>query len=256
TFLLDPLMYPPLGALHIASKLLQEGHEVKFFDLRDYQMGVENLVVYPQADLYGITASTSGYNEAVKIKNTLKKIRRLVPVVIGGSHASVRPEECNKEFDATIVGEGETSIMKVIDGARGIVTSPIIKDIDTLPYPARHLLRQEARVSYNIFGGQKYSTNEAGSTVTSTRGCPFECSYCCSPCIWAGKIRFRSPENFVGEIKEIGEKYGAKRFKFVDDNFPLKKQRIIDIMDLLEPMDIQFRCHTKTSLVNQEVLEA
>lgn len=253
-FLLDPLMYPPLGPLYVASALEQGGRDVKFLDLRS----VENLkdVVFPEVEYYGLTATTAGYESAVEIKNMIKAQDPGSTVFIGGSHATVKPDEVAEEFDAVIVGEGVRSVFKVLHGERGLIKSPVVEDIDSIPYPARHLLRREAQASHRLLKGQKYGTSEPATTITSTIGCPFRCAYCAAPRIWGRKVRFRSPENFVGEIKQVIDDYGCRSFRFIDDNFPLKKERILEITGLLEPMGVKFRCHTRTSLVDEEILSA
>lgn len=254
TFLLDPVMYPPLGLLYIAAVLEQREYEVLFLDLRS----TKNLngVKFPKAEYYGLTATTAEINSAIKIKDLIKSQYPQGVIVIGGVHATVKPDELTEEFDTVIVGEGERSIFKFLQGARGIVKSDFIEDINTIPYPARHLLGAHARFSPQLFEGQKYAEAEVATTITSTRGCPFNCAYCASPALWNSRIRFRSPENFVGEIKQIVDRYGCRNFKFVDDNFPLNRARILEIARLLEPMDIHFRCHTRVSLVDEEILSA
>ena len=254
TFLLDPLMYPPLGPLYIASILEQEGHGVLFLDLRNTKRLEE--VRFPKAEYYGLTATTAGYNSAVKIKTLIKNQNPRSVVFIGGVHATVKPDEAAEEFDAVIVGEGERSIFKVLQGAGGIIKLGGIEDIDAIPFPARHLLKPEARFSRKLFEGEKYRQSELATTITSTRGCPFDCAYCASPTICDRKIRFRSAENFVEEVEHIITEYGCRSFKFIDDNFPLRRTRTLEIAELLEPLKINFRCHTRTSLVDEEILLA
>lgn len=254
TFLFDPVMYPPIGLLYIASVLEQEGYEVLFMDLRTTSQ--LETVQFPHVKYYGLTATTTEINSAVKIKNMIKAQNPQSVVFIGGAHATVKPEEMINEFDAVIVGEGEKSVFKVLQGARGIIKSSPIEDINTIPYPARHLLTPDARFSSRLFEGQKYGLSNIASTLTSTRGCPFNCAFCASPTIWNRKIRFRSPENFVGEIKQLIENYGCRNFKFIDDNFSFNRSRLFEIVDLMEPLNIRFRFHTRVSLVDEEILAA
>jgi len=230
------------------------GYDVLFLDLRDVNQLEE--VQFPEVKYYGLTATTAGINSALKIKNLIKIQNPKSVVFIGGVHATVKPDELVKEFDAVVVGEGERSVFKVLRGNRGIIKSDIINDINSIPYPARHLLKPDARTSSWLYAGQKYEEAEIATTITSTRGCPFNCSYCASPAMWNRKIRFRSPENFAGEIKQIMDTYGCRNFKFVDDNFPLNKSRIIKISQQLEPLNISFRCHTRASLVDEEILSS
>ena len=254
TFLLDPLMCPPLGPLYVAAILEQEGHDVLFLDLRVTSQ-IEK-VTFPQVKYYGLTATTADFNSVVEIKNLIKAQNPQSIVILGGVHATVKPEESAKEFDAVVVGEGEKSIFKILHGARGIVTSDVIENIDTIPYPARHLLEPNARFSRRLYEGQKHAETEIATSITSSRGCPFNCSFCASPGMWNRKVRFRSPENFVDEVKYLIDAYGCTHFRVSDDNFSLNKERTLEISRLLEPLNIRFRCHTRVSLVDEEILSA
>ncbi|OGN91345.1 MAG: hypothetical protein A2Y88_13520 [Chloroflexi bacterium RBG_13_48_10] len=99
---------------------------------------------------------------------------------------------------------------------------PFITDLDTLPFPARHLLPNQR---YIQFGKQQYGYGI--TTVMSTRGCPYECEFC-SNVIFGGSFRERSAGNVVDEIEEALA-FGYDRISFADDVFTLHKKRVLEI---------------------------
>lgn len=91
----------------------------------------------------------------------------------------------------------------------------LIKNLDDLPFPARHLVP---------FNSYKTSRNPAGGIITS-KGCIFSCKYCSSSLIMGKKFRTRSPENVVDEIQLLTENYGIGELAFLDDIFMLNKKK-------------------------------
>ena len=124
---------------------------------------------------------------------------------------------------------------------------PPINDLDTLPFPARHLLPFKNYVD----------SGYAGSLITS-RGCVFSCNYCSSSLIMGKKFRTRSPENVVDEIEELHYKYKIRDMAFIDDIFMLNKQRAIAIANKIKKrgFDINFVTSSRVDTVNRELLES
>ncbi|MFQ5759006.1 MAG: B12-binding domain-containing radical SAM protein [Candidatus Bathyarchaeia archaeon] len=255
-FLASPEMYAPLGLLYVAAVLEENGHEVWIADFRgkkalnDVNRGeFEKLA---QADFVGVTACTSSeVYDAVRTAWYVQNINRDVVTVIGGPHASVRPHDF-MFFDAVVVGEGEKVILDVIEGGkRGVVVGNPVKDLDGIPFPARHLLGEKA-FSKTVYLGEKYGEGQKSTTVISSRGCPFICSFCAQE---HGQVRYRSPENFAEEIRLLVEKHGCRHFRFVDDSFTLNKKRLKHICSLLEPLDVHYRVQTRSDLIDAEMCE-
>ncbi len=247
-FLSTPTMYFSLGLLYIAAVLEKAGHVVKIVDLRkDYHP-------IPEADFYGITATTSmEITHAKQISRYLKKRYPNAVRILGGHHALYFPEECIKDFDVVVVGEGEKAVLEVVDeGARGIVQGGITRNLDAVPFPARHLLPEESVFSNALFEGEKYGKGPKATTLITSRGCPYQCAFCPQMKV----IRFRSPENVAEEIQYLQKRYDCHHFRFVDDSFTIKKSRLFKICSLFEPLNIHFRTQTRSDLLTPEMCEA
>ena len=174
--------------------------------------------------------------------------------VVGGAHPSHMPEQCAEDFDCVVVGEGERAILKVVeDGAKGIVNDNPIGDLDSIPFPARHLA-PDASFSRTLFVGEKCGIGPISTSIISSRGCYYNrCAFCANI---PQPIRLRSPENVAAEVREIRDRHGCQHLRFVDDNFTFPKRRLIETCELLEPLAIKYRCHTRSDRIDEEMCEA
>jgi radical SAM superfamily enzyme YgiQ (UPF0313 family) len=196
--------------------------------------------------------SSAGYMLAKKIKEKFPNI----PLIAGGVHPTLMPEEPLKKsnFDITVRGEGEETTpalinalkeKKPLDGILGITFKqgdtiiknpdrPFIANLDTIPFPAFHLV-------YNL---EKQISSCKG--IISSRGCPFACNYCASKLIWTRAVRFRSPENVIAEIVDRYKKLGISNFAFHDDTFTLNKKYVEEFCRLAMALDFKISWHCDT----------
>ncbi len=124
---------------------------------------------------------------------------------------------------------------------------PLIKDLDSLPFPARHLVPFESYAA---------SKEQTGGIITS-RGCVYSCNYCSSSLIMGKKFRSRSPDNVVDEIEELIDKYQIRDFGFMDDTFMLNKKRAHDIADEIKTrgLDVSFVASSRVDRVDSGLLQ-
>ena len=249
-FLIDELVFPPLGLLYLASYLKQNGYNnIKVFD--DFRKeGTDSPDFRSKGYIYCITATTPQFQGAQQIINRIRKSNKRARIIIGGPHVSGVPQDgLQAGADTVIVGEGERAIIRALEGQRGIIQEPYIKDINTLPTPARDLIDLK---KYKYYIGDKLVT-----TVMTTRGCPYRCAFCANN-VWnfERKIRFHSPNYIYKEVKELKEKYGYNAIMFFDDTFTVDKKRLLEICRLLKPLNITWRCFIRTDTVDKESLKA
>ncbi|HNX90611.1 MAG TPA: radical SAM protein [Candidatus Omnitrophota bacterium] len=248
-----PITNFPLGLMYIASSLEKAGHEVKILDLRfkDSGMGDINKALNDFIpDTVGIGAMTTedaGLRKCLQVINESKIEKPMI--VVGGPHASTYYREILKYpgVDCVVFGEGEMTMRDLVDkrcfdGIKGVaynkgdgtcVVNPpreFIPDLDDVPYPAYHLLDVE-RYFKNPFVHGFVLSNQRHAQIMSSRGCPYHCVFC--HCVFGKKFRKRSPENVVGEIKFLHEKYGVNEIHFEDDSFNVDRVRAEGIFDLI-----------------------
>jgi anaerobic magnesium-protoporphyrin IX monomethyl ester cyclase len=172
-----------------------------------------------------------------------------VPVVVGGAHASAEPRSVlmSSPIDYVVIGEGEQTTLDLVEHLRNglsldqidgiaykshdrIVVNPktrFIANLDGLPFPRRDMLPMDnyfrAREAH---GGLKETR---WTSVITSRGCPFSCSFCSTPGIWHRLWRARSPENVVDEIEECVDKWKVREIHFEDDNMAVDIRRFREI---------------------------
>jgi len=263
---------PPLGLAYIAS-VLRQSHEVKIIDsnILNYAISdVERELRSFNPDVVGITSVTPSIYEAYKVAETAKKVREDCKVVLGGPHATFMPrqtmEEC-RYIDIIVRGEGEETTRELIEniekgvslnGVKGITfrekneiidAEPrlFIKNIDDIPFPRRDLLPMHL---YK-FNGVKYTT------MLTSRGCPFKCSFCSSSRLFGGYWRGRSPENVLEEMKIVYEEYGIRNIEFMDDTFTLNQERAEKICDeiIKQGWDISWGASSRVDTLSKKLVE-
>jgi anaerobic magnesium-protoporphyrin IX monomethyl ester cyclase len=255
-------VFPPLGLAYMAAVLTESNYEVKIVDLnvsQDQQSIPDN-----NWDLVGITLDTSLYYKGMEYARMLKS--KGTKVVVGGPHASFMADEIlgNGSADFVVRGEGEHTILELVNALREGGKLEQIKglsylsdnqvvhnanrtysdDLDTLPFPARHLLDMD-----------KYRTSKLGTrTITSiltSRGCPYQCSFCASSKLAGTFWRARSVESIIEEIQFVKDTYGYRAFAFVDDNFTLNPQRVIDLCKEIckRGWDVHWWCFSRVDTI-------
>ncbi len=243
---LDDHLDPPLGLMYIASSLEEQNIDVSICDLSSKPQE-EWLSSISPADIYGMTLFSASFNSAREIAKIIKERDGASLVVAGGPHATSLPEETmsHGRFDRVIVGEGEVEFPKLVkdfeDGKTipKIIYAKPISDIDNLPFPARHLV--------DLLDYHREVEGKKVTSVVTSRGCPYNCNFCCKD-VHGRRIRFRSVDNVVRELKEVIEHYGIKSFIFYDDIFTLKRERLLKLCENLKELNITFRCNGRTGI--------
>jgi len=281
--------YPPLGLLYVAGAVeASERHEVSVIDcvaegLTDDALDARIRSEAPE--VVGIQAITFSIIDACDVARAVKKLDRAIPVVMGGPHANLFPEETLSlpEVDFVLLGEGESNIVLFLDGVGGKSDrsdrsdrsdmselsdvpgiafrdaegqtvfgppNPLIENMDSLPMPSRQLLDQ-GRYSSVLARGKLMTT------VMSSRGCPARCIFCDRPHL--GKtFRARSAANVADELQMCAEEYGIDEFFFYDDTFTIDRKRVLEICAAVRERKIKvyWDIRARVATLDREVLEA
>jgi anaerobic magnesium-protoporphyrin IX monomethyl ester cyclase len=236
------LKTPPLGIAYIAAVMREAGHQVRIADL-NVERSDYRALPYPDFDLVGISVDTMRYPVSLKIAEAAKSHGR--KVVAGGQHVTFFDTEALSTglFDFIVRGEGEETMLDLVrhmeegdsfEQVKGIsFTSagevvrtpnrPLIRDLDSLPLPARDLLP-----------ARRYTTTLRGrplAAVLTSRGCPFNCDFCACSQFFGRSWRTRSVENVTDELRFLQKKQGYRAIAFFDDNFTLDPGRIVEFCE-------------------------
>lgn len=253
--------HPPLGLAYIASSLRKEfGSILEFKIIRD---NLAEEIKEFQPDIVGISSVSKNYNVAKEHARVAKEFN--LPVIIGGIHISAMPQTLTRDMDVGIVGEGEETIIDVMDlfisnlrfealelaHIKGIMywkgeeikvtePRPLIKPIDNIPYPDRNLLVIDKHTS-----------------MITSRGCPYNCAFCSTSRHTGNQVRFASAEYVANEIALIYKEYGVEYITIYDDLFAIKTDRVVKIVDLLGIKGvlgkIRFAINIRADFVTEEL---
>ena len=253
-------LYPPLGMLYVAAAVEQAGFEVACIDAPAEALTVEECI--DQACAYdpkivGISATTPQARSAVHIARGLREeLDGKVSVGFGGTHSRLDTEFVSKYpvFDwqlgnrnANEAAYGEVSVPKIVrkllDGheVKGFIQADPIGDIDSIPFPARHLLDSKL-----------YRTPMYSGTFTAlltSRGCPWHCTFCAIPAL-NRRLMYRSAENVKQEIEQCKEQFRLRNFQLVDDIFLVNKSVSLATVDAIADCGIHFGFQTRVRLLH------
>lgn len=201
-------------------------------------------------DLVGVSAMFTAFAaDAYNVVDLVKKVNPKITVVLGGAHVSIDPKAVlgkNKNINIAVKGEGEVTFLNLVKAlekkrslvkvtgityrlGRKIIQNPpaqFIKNLDEIPFPARHLLPMDVYHNPDDFVMRFPLT----SMVTS-RGCPGRCVYCSIHSIWGHTWRGRSAKNVVDEIEHLVKDFGIREIHFQDDSMSIDKRRMNEICD-------------------------
>ena len=235
----------PLGLLYLGAVLEENGVEAEVVDLNfhnDFKI-LENM----DADFYGLYCSSPLIKSALAVNSFLKETHPDAVRIVGGPHATCVPDDLVEHFDKVIVGEGERAILTALkDRSPKIISKIPIQDLDSIPYPARHLI--PIKEYHRRVGGLP------SIGLITARGCPASCAFCSK--VWGKTVRFRSAKNIIGEVEECIEQYNISALSIRDDTFTLNRKRLFEILNGFETLDVTWRCLTRVDQVDKKTLEA
>ncbi|MFW9799807.1 MAG: B12-binding domain-containing radical SAM protein, partial [Candidatus Thorarchaeota archaeon] len=266
---------PPLGLLYIAAYLRDNGVEVRLVDQNGERASDEEVLRRIERFSPKVLGFSTMAWQASKAGSLAAEAKTRLPdshIVMGGIHATLNPLRMMKKYpqiDSIIAGEGELSVLKLLKALEldeDLKTVPgiyyrengrikagaarhFITDLDSLPFPARDLVRQDW---YGQVEGMDFPNL---TTVVSSRGCPHSCSFCCCSSFSGRRWRARSPENVVDEIEELLAA-GYKTIFFVDDNFTMNRKRIHKICHIIRERRLEFDwlCEGRVDQTNYDTI--
>jgi radical SAM superfamily enzyme YgiQ (UPF0313 family) len=236
---------PPLGISYLAGALERAGVEVRVLDLvvtACDRAKLERVLGDFQPDIVGATSVTMTFDSAISVIRNVKQIDPSIMTAMGGAHVSFCAEATmtkHPELDLVGLGEGEETIVDIaraFENGRDFSKIPGIAyrdgetlrntgergywiDVDTLPLPSRHLVPLG-----------RYRALDLPISMTTSRGCPFQCIFCTGRQLVGAKIRYRKAASVVDEMAHIAS-LGFKRLNLADDLFTARKDHAHAVCD-------------------------
>jgi len=248
----------PLGLLYLSAIIKRDSRakKVKVIDLSDHSLeeAITKIKNSGSWDIYGFTSTTLDYPMTLKMMQILRTALNDVFFITGGIHSTACSSKVKEDgWDAVFEGESDLSILKFLkdfDSGRKdvkIYKRELVENLDLLPNPDRDELSWLG--GKILASGNKHSIN-----IIASRACSRGCIFCAGKVIWGRKVRWRSPENVIEEIKHCVDKYKVKIFRFSDDNMLSNKEWAYKFCELVEPLKIIWRMSVRVDDVNYEIL--
>lgn len=265
---LPPL--PPTDLMYCAAIAEKAGAECK---IKDYSVEKGNLETLkkdiaefkPNIVLFNIASTT--FQTDINAVKVVKEVNSNIITVATGAHfltfnKSVIEE--HPELDIIIRGEPEMTFKEIVSGknlneilgitykeCNEIISNqdrPFLENLDEIPFPARHLVKNELYV--------RPDTGETQAIIRVAAGCPYHCFFCLATPVSGKKVRYRSADNIIAEIKECVEKYNIKSFVFWSDLFTANKIFVRDLCEKLKTdfQDIKWSSNSRVDTIDFETL--
>jgi len=222
-----------------------------------------------EPDVVGITVMSAKLESAIKVARMAKKLRPGCKVAAGGPHATICPDDLMRfaEVDFVVRGEGEQTLLELcraidsrtgdfeaIDGLsfrRGgsvVHNRPraLDKDVNRFPYPTRE----------EYLGLERYPKATISSMMTS-RGCPYDCTFCNAKATWTRRVRYRNVDNVIEEMTLLKQKYVVPSYNFCDDSFTANRKRTEELLDkiIANGLNLPWACTTRTDLLDEALVK-
>lgn len=269
---------PNIGIATVAAFLEQNNYKVQILDAFALELTHEQVKdkirsIKPSSVLIG--SSTATHRNAMKILENTKEIDKGITTIYGGPHVTNSPQTAiTKDFvDYLVINEGELTALELLEFINGrnklkkeeikgicymenskmkfTEKRPFIMNLDILPMPAYHLLPMDAYRAYGWLDvGRRFTT------IMTSRGCPFKCSFCVSSKNNENFWRQRSAAKVFEEIKLLYDKYNIRHMYFQDDEFCVNHRRVIELCNMIvdNNMDLYWECLTRVNHVDEELI--
>jgi len=207
--------FPMTGQLYLGTILKQRGHDVEIRKESLEDIDPAKL----DCDVLCLSIMSSTAKRGYRIAEQFKKHNPDKKVIIGGVHATFRPKEALQYADNVLVGEGESVIVDLVENGykKEIIQGRPCENLDELPFPDLSLLKNVKLPLYY-------------TPVSTSRGCPFDCTFCSVSTMFGRKFRFRSPKSVIDELNANRH----NKIFFYDDNFIALRSRVKEIMRLMK----------------------
>ena len=260
-----------LGLGYLAAVLEKNNYRVDVIDCQVLKLSLDDFrseIKKRKPDIVGVTSSTLTYQTTLKLVKIAKEASPNCITIAGGSHVTFWDdhalEEC-PELDIVVRREGENTMLELVQRIEAeksyfdvlgttcrkegkIIKNldrPYIEDLDSLPFPSRHLWPME-----------RFRELEDILYLVTSRGCVYWCEFCTTVRMHGRKYRMRSQKNVVNEIEYLNKTYGISKFTFCDDAFTVDQPRTEALCSEIQKrgLKIEWNCGTRVDMLTKDLL--
>ncbi len=249
----------PQGLLSIAAQEKEKGHEVEVLNLFTFPwQEIKNIISYFKADIFGLSVFTSNRRGALALAELIREIHPETHLTAGGPHATALAEEllinCSA-IDTIISGEGENTFSELV---QRLEAKEPLTNIPGTYYRENDEIKkapERKRITDldSLVSPFKYYDDYI---LISSRGCPWDCTFCASTSIWGKKHCSHSPRYILDTLERMVRKNNQKNIAVKDETFTGNKKRVIEICEgiLKRKLNFIWSCDTRADTLDEEIL--
>ena len=226
---------PLLGPIYLGTILKDAGHDVVINNENIKDIDWDRI---KDSDVVGISIMTSTAPRGYEISRKVRELNPKARVLIGGSHATFLPEEAAEYADNVVTGEAESVIIDLVEhgSSEKIIAGKPVENLDELTFP-----------DFSLIDGLE---KQKVTPVSTSRGCPFDCTFCSVTAMFGRKYRYRSTDSVIKELSRMEH----RKIFFYDDNFDANKSRTSELLHKMIQHKItpQWIAQTRASVTRDE----
>jgi anaerobic magnesium-protoporphyrin IX monomethyl ester cyclase len=259
---LDPDFHQiPYGLLSLGAQAARAGHQVKVLNLSAFSWRrVEEIIAALDADLFGMSCWTANRRGVDLVSRCIRRRHPRAHIIVGGPHATPLAREVLEHYtaiDTVAVGESEDTFMELVDRlAAGAPTQGIAGTW----YRERGAIKEGPKRKSIEDLDRLASPHDYFAThiLMTSRGCPWQCTFCGAEATWGRGFRGRSVARVLDDIEHALEKLPVKMIQIKDDTFTANKRRALEICNGILERGLQFSwsCDTRVDVLTDELLGA
>lgn len=279
--ILDGFNPPSLGVNYLAAILRNQGHKVLVLDTL-YQFllspqetvtfvgsNLEVILAQEEIELVGLSVTSPTRSICFEIAKRIKEYDSCIPIVVGGPHAILLKGQLllqmKRYVDVVVIDNGEIilpTLVETIEKERSLITVPGIaflqfdKIIETSHQFNIGKVRSLPFPDYKQYSKIEPQGLVGTVAVSTSRGCPFQCRFCCASVLWEDKVQYRSEKDIADEICQMQNLYGTTRIYFSDDSFFFPKYRSKTILRHILDRGVSAKtlCSGRFDSIDKEIL--
>ena len=236
--------WPLMGTVILGTILEERGHDVRIYNENISGSVLHNAAILSdlcESDYVGISIMTPTAYRGYVIADGIRERSARPRIMLGGVHATFRPDEAAEHADFVVKGEGENVIADIVEGRvePGIIAGSPVEDLDSLPLPKHELIHDFSRLWAHLPSKAMYRI-----PILTSRGCPHGCRYCSVTALFGRRYRCRSAAKVIEDVRALCRK-GYRGVFFYDDNFTARRQRTQQILRGIRELGIRWNAQTR-----------
>ena len=255
------ILHTPCGLLSLAAQAQRAGHDVEVLNLFTLPwQRMADVIGSRAARVFGLSCFTSNRRGTLALARLIRQLHPQAHIAVGGPHATALPREILEHcsaIDTVVIGEGEATFANLLNA---LEQDKQVSNIPGTAYRSKsRVLRAPPRPRIADLDALAAPCDYASDHILMTsRGCPWDCSFCASTCIWGKDVCSHSPDYVLNVLNVLVNRHGQKALAFKDETFTLNRSRVLAVCRGIVEGGLNFlwSCDTRADTLDEKLLIA